>query len=603
MSLFVRFFVFLLFVYTAFCGNAQNMSRPDSLKELLAVEKSDSTKILLLLEMARNSDGRPLDGLFYARDALRLSEKNQYHHFKARALENISLFQRKLGNYSDAVEASFKALQVYENLDMSNRKADLLLQIGSHFTNDKNFSKATSYITEALKSFRERSDTFKIMLTLINLGETYRLKGDLDSASFCFNECLQLNNFFKNNQVEGYSSGNLGMVYLEQGKPDSAIILLNNSIELLSDLKDAYSVSVYQSELGKAFITKGKEKEGEEIIRSALALAQKEKLKEQIRDISKYLAEFYEKKEQYKLAVDYRKQYEVYNDSLVNIENVRKIQQAESQYFLDLKEADIRFLEEQSRNRRNIVIFLSVGTILLITLLFFLYRLQLSRKKALLKVSEQKSIIEQREKEKALLLRELNHRVKNNLQMVSSMFSLQAGQLRGEPGSEALTAARHRIDALMLIHQKLYREDVDTTIQLEDYIKELTENLVFGVDKKVDLKLDLSQANLYIDSAIPLGIIINELLTNSLKYATGSETLVLGISLKEVNGQLFLTMTDNGPGFPDDFDIKKSRSLGMKLVLSLIRQLHGELKQSNLDGCWWEIILDKEKLKKKSHEQ
>jgi two-component sensor histidine kinase len=155
----------------------------------------------------------------------------------------------------------------------------------------------------------------------------------------------------------------------------------------------------------------------------------------------------------------------------------------------------------------------------------------------------------------------------------------------------------------MLIHQKLYREDVDTTIQLEDYIKELTENLVFGVDKKVDLKLDLSQANLYIDSAIPLGIIINELLTNSLKYATGSETLVLGISLKEVNGQLFLTMTDNGPGFPDDFDIKKSRSLGMKLVLSLIRQLHGELKQSNLDGCRWEIILDKEKLKKKSHEQ
>ncbi|SFD79132.1 sensor histidine kinase [Thermophagus xiamenensis] len=288
----------------------------------------------------------------------------------------------------------------------------------------------------------------------------------------------------------------------------------------------------------------------------------------------------------------FRKQYEIYKDSLVNIENVRKIEQTENQYFLNLKEADIRFLEEQNRNKRNILILLSVGAFILLSLLVFVYSLQLSRKKALRKVSEQKDIIEKREKEKALLLKELNHRVKNNLQMVSSMFSLQAGQLKGEPGAEALLAARHRIEALMLIHQKLYRDDVDTTIDLVDYIRELTNNLVFGLTRKVNLILDLSPAYLYIDSAIPLGIIFNELLTNALKYGFKDNVLTLNVSLKEENNQLFLIIADNGAGVPPGFDMKKSRSLGLRLVYTLVQQLNGQINQFNDNGCRWEIVLN-----------
>jgi two-component sensor histidine kinase len=176
------------------------------------------------------------------------------------------------------------------------------------------------------------------------------------------------------------------------------------------------------------------------------------------------------------------------------------------------------------------------------------------------------------------------------------MFALQAGQFRGEPAADALIAARRRIDALMLIHQKLYREDVDTHIKLSDYIRELTDNLIYGFGKEVHLTLELAEARLYIDFAIPLGIVINELLTNSLKYAFEGKTPSIYIALKEENHKLQLIIADNGPGFPEEQDIKASRSLGLKLVYSLIRQVHGELTHTNNNGCRWEIILDTDKL-------
>jgi two-component sensor histidine kinase len=434
---------------------------------------------------------------------------------------------------------------------------------------------------------------------MINLGETYRLAGNADSAAILFQECLELNQKLDNDNIEivkGYARGNLGMVYATQNKEEEAIELLKSAMEILGEMGDYYSTSVYQSELAQIYIRQGQKARGEGLLHDALQTAEREKLKEQIRDISKDLSLFYEQTGRYQDALELRKQYEVYHDSLVNIENVRKTEQLESQYWLDRKDADIRILEVENQSKRRTVIILSFGAAVLLILLSILYRLQILRKRAYKKVAEQKDIIEKREKEKALLLKELNHRVKNNLQMVSSMFSLQAAQFKGEPAADALVAARRRIDALMLIHQKLYREDVDTHIRLADYIKELVDNLVYGFGKEVDLHLDLSTAKLYIDLAIPLGIIINELLTNSLKYASGESKLRIDVALKEENDKLRLIIADNGPGIPEGFDFRKSRSLGMKLVHSLIRQLQGELTQTNDHGCRWELSMSSDKL-------
>ncbi|RCW39434.1 tetratricopeptide repeat protein [Marinilabilia salmonicolor] len=571
----------------------------DSLRNLLSSTKNDSIRIRLFLKISSLHRGEPVEALNACRNALNIARGKELGLLEGLIWENISLAYRDLGNYSEAIESSFRALRIYDELNLPEKTASLELQIGSHFTAENNYPKAITYISQALNTFQQRKDTANVVLAMINLGETYRLAGNADSAAILFQECLELNQKLDNDNIEivkGYARGNLGMVYATQNKEEEAIELLKSAMEILGEMGDYYSTSVYQSELAQIYIRQGQKARGEGLLHDALQTAEREKLKEQIRDISKDLSLFYEQTGRYHDALELRKQYEVYHDSLVNIENVRKTEQLESQYWLDRKDADIRILEVENQSKRRTVIILSFGAAVLLILLSILYRLQILRKRAYKKVAEQKDIIEKREKEKALLLKELNHRVKNNLQMVSSMFSLQAAQFKGEPAADALVASRRRIDALMLIHQKLYREDVDTHIRLADYIKELVDNLVYGFGKEVDLHLDLSTAKLYIDLAIPLGIIINELLTNSLKYASGESKLRIDVALKEENDKLRLIIADNGPGIPEGFDFRKSRSLGMKLVHSLIRQLQGELTQTNDHGCRWELSMSSDKL-------
>ncbi len=592
MKVYFRFFILVgFFAYSVVCFS-QNNGKSENIRELAGSDYDDSLKIQSLLKIARTTDGKPVDGLMAAREALALAEENDFLMQSAVAYQELALIYRKLGNYSKAIENSFSALKIFDKLKLSENLAAMQLQIGSHYVNDDNFERGIFYISQAMESFRERKDTFNIAITLVNLGETFRLKGELDKATACFKECLDLNKSLKNEQIEGYAIGNLGMVYVEQDNFQDAIEALNASIKILNEMDDVYSVSVYQCELANVYIRLGNKEKGGQLLKSSLKMAQNQELKEQIRDISKDLADYYEQQKQYDRALYYQKQYAIYHDSLVNIDNVRRIEQVESGYWLDLKEADIRFLEQANRTQRNVVILLSGSALILLTMLFFLYRLQLSRKRAYQKVSEQKAIIEKREQEKALLLKELNHRVKNNLQMVSSMFSLQAGQLRGSPAVDALTAARRRIDALMLIHQKLYRENVDTHILLSDYIKELIDSLVYSFDKQVKIQFDLTPVSLQIDSAIPLGIVINELITNSLKYAPEGEEATLTVSVKQQEQTISVIIADNGPGLPQDLDIQKASSLGLKLVFSLIKQLHGGITQVNDNGCRWEIVLN-----------
>ncbi len=595
----VYLFLSIFTCYPLAAENSSNKNEIDSLRNLLGSTSDYDQKIRLLIKISDAYSGSPVEMLKTAREALLLSEKKNNRKLEGYCYEQISLAYRDLGNYSKSIESSFKALKIYDDLNIPEKTAGMQLQIGSHFTAEKNYPKAIPYISQALNTFQQRKDTANVVLAMINLGETYRLDSNADSAAILFQECLELNQKLDNDNVEmvkGYARGNLGMVYSTQNKEEEAIEMLKSAMEILGEMGDYYSTSVYQSELAQIYIRQGKKEQGEGLLRDALQMSEREKLKEQIRDISKDLSRFYEQTGRFHDALELRKQYEVYHDSLVNIENVRKTEQLESQYWLDRKDANIRILELEHQSKRRTVIVLSAGALILLVLLSVLYRLQILRKRAYKKVAEQKDIIEKREQEKALLLKELNHRVKNNLQMVSSMFSLQAAQFKGEPAADALVAARRRIDALMLIHQKLYREDVDTHIRLADYIKELVDNLVYSFGKEVDLHLDLSTARLYIDLAIPLGIIINELLTNSLKYASGESKLRIDVALKEENDKLRLIIGDNGPGIPEGFDFRKSRSMGMKLVHSLIRQLQGELTQTNDHGCRWELSMSSDKL-------
>jgi PAS domain S-box-containing protein len=184
-------------------------------------------------------------------------------------------------------------------------------------------------------------------------------------------------------------------------------------------------------------------------------------------------------------------------------------------------------------------------------------------------------------KEKELLLREIHHRVKNSLQLISSLLTLQASEIDDEKILARYKESENRIHTIALIHESLYQSTNISNINFRDYVEVLVEDIMnsFGVStNKVKTILKLGDYNLGIETAIPLGLIINELVSNSLKHAfKGYDKGEIKIILEKNDETYTLTIKDNGIGLPEGFKFGETSSLGILLINSLVNQLEGEL--------------------------
>ena len=194
--------------------------------------------------------------------------------------------------------------------------------------------------------------------------------------------------------------------------------------------------------------------------------------------------------------------------------------------------------------------------------------------------------------EKEVLLKEVHHRVKNNLQIISSILNLQSSTISDEQTLDLLKNSQDRIRSMSLIHELLYQTKDFSTIVFSEYIRSISTNLFqsYNQNRKVELILDLNDVSLDLDMAIPCGLIVNELLTNSLKYAFSiQDSGIVKIHLSQSEDDIIIIIEDNGKGFPDSIDFKDTESLGMQLVVSLIDQIDGEIKLDGVNGTKYEL--------------
>ncbi|WP_286242037.1 sensor histidine kinase [Methanobacterium ferruginis] len=184
-------------------------------------------------------------------------------------------------------------------------------------------------------------------------------------------------------------------------------------------------------------------------------------------------------------------------------------------------------------------------------------------------------------KEKELLLREVHHRVKNNLQIISTLLSLQSSQIEEEQVIDLYRQSQNRILSIALIHENLYQSEDLTNINFANYVKNLVDDLFhsYGVNSEnIHIKLNIKDIIMGIETAIPCGLIINELISNTLKHAFPEGKGEIDVELSEKNaGKYLLKVKDSGKAFPKGFDIDKTDTLGMKLISSLVSQLDGEM--------------------------
>lgn len=215
------------------------------------------------------------------------------------------------------------------------------------------------------------------------------------------------------------------------------------------------------------------------------------------------------------------------------------------------------------------------------------------------KEMKEKEIVESL-KEKEVLLKEIHHRVKNNLQVISSILNLQSSFVKDKQTLEILEESRNRIRSMAIIHENLYRTTNFSSINFSDYLKNLTSNLIASYQVntgKVTLKENLSKVDLVLDQAIPCGLLVNELITNSLKYAfVDGRPGEISIILNEIKNNIHLSISDNGVGLPIDFDILNSDTLGLQLVSTLVEQLDGQIVVDNSIGIKYLITFEKAKL-------
>ncbi|GAB3502466.1 hypothetical protein GCM10027341_30490 [Spirosoma knui] len=369
-----------------------------------------------------------------------------------------------------------------------------------------------------------------------------------------------------------------------------------------------------RQELGDFYLRQHRYKEANEYLTKALTtLPQKEALSS-LRDIHRMLFKVDSAQGSYLSAINHFRLYKTLNDSLFNEAKSKQLAQLQIQYDTRDKEQNIALLTKQSELQQSALkraritqIAMMIGAILLAGLLgvsYNRYRLK-QRSNQLLEAKQQEidqknqsleQMITDKEAllvEKEWMLKEIHHRVKNNLQVISSLLNSQSDYLQDSVALAAIRESQSRVQAMALIHQRLYESDHLSKVDMAGYIGEVVDYLLesFSIQSTVRAELDVAPVQLDVNLATPVGLIINEIVTNSLKYAfpvysNGTQRLgVIRVSLQPLSEQTYrLVVEDDGVGLPARFDPAHSNTLGLTMVQGLSRQIKGELQIHQASG-------------------
>ena len=305
----------------------------------------------------------------------------------------------------------------------------------------------------------------------------------------------------------------------------------------------------------------------------------------------------------YPEAIRHYQQYKALQDSIFNKTKSKQISQLSIQYETEKNKAEITMLNQknqlaQSRlERSQLVKNLTIGgsalLFIIIGLLYIQYRDKQQNNKVILQKNEQ---LQHFLVEKEWLVKEIHHRVKNNFHIVASLLEIQSSYLKNKEALSAIKESQHRIHSMSIIHQKLYQSETLSTIHMPEYIYELVEYLreSYSIRENIGFSLQIENIELNHASAITLGLILNEAITNSIKYAFGKANEGrISISLNHISdSQVLLSIADNGRGLPIDFDSKIGSSMGMELLQGLTDDLNGSLSIETSGGTHIKIVFD-----------
>ncbi len=449
------------------------------------------------------------------------------------------------------------------------------------------YEKASEYLSTALRFTNPNKYPLSFGSTLGAIGELEYLKGNFLESEKTLKECIHVLESSKNNAKRlltyypEYASA-----LIKNKKHNEAKTILQKTEGLVQDQNHQLKIAYYFPKWELAILNKNK-RESSKIYTQVKPLYREEHFKNKER--------FYQLEARYfsllgddTQALQAFQKHSSIKDTLQNLLRVKAIENLEIKYDTEKKENEIGRLEledqlNQSRiKQQRFTIGGLTGGLGLLGLL--LYRIFGQNKK----IKEQNTIIGDALASKETLLKEIHHRVKNNLQVISSLLGIQSRQLTDTRAKEALQEGRSRVHSMSLIHQNLYKKDNLAGIEMRDYLKKLSKSIISTYSLQADnieIQYDIDDIILDVDTVIPIGLITNELLTNSLKYAFPEDAHgKIQIKLKHTPDTLVLSVSDNGIGLDPDQLRQKKESFGHSLIQAFRKKLDASIDIDGTEG-------------------
>ncbi len=476
----------------------------------------------------------------YALEALKISESNEDIHGQAVAYSDLSNLLWKQGKFDKGLDYGLKSLDLFEQVGLNSLDYDFTLYVvGNNYLALSRFEEARNHFEHAI-AIGERYGFYNNLSDVyISMVELFSALNQYEAGSLAAENAINYAELLDNNFMLMRSWLALGKLQNLQGKFLSAVESLNNSIRIATpEFGDEYFLSQVYDNLGKAYA-------GSHNYREA------------------YLA--FEK-------------YDRLKNVIFTEEADQHISQLQAQFDSEAKDSTIQEQESKIQRQRATQTFIIIITALLVVAMVLLYATLRSN-------SRKKELLEKQNEEKEYLLKEIHHRVKNNLEIVSSLLALQSAQIKDRKIADAMQKSEQRVHSMSMIHQKLYQGKSLSFIEMKDYFENLGNYIIhtFGKEGKVELRCDMAPLELDVDHAVPIGLIVNELITNALKYAypDRGEGLVQ-VSLTRTGNQLYLRVSDDGIG--KDITNMRGTGFGTQLISLLTAQLDGKMNLSVEQG-------------------
>ncbi|MES2773339.1 MAG: histidine kinase dimerization/phosphoacceptor domain -containing protein [Bacteroidota bacterium] len=558
----------------------------DSLLQLLQTHvTSDSTRVNILNQLSTGYIQTNIDSAtHFAEQAIALSKQIKFQPGEAVGNMKLSACYRNKADYSTALEYGISSLKLFEAMDMRRDAAKCHLELAQVYKDMGGQQFTIEFVLKGLEEsktgysiYESLKDSGNMALSLNVSGIIYRDWGKkekkyYDTAFACYHKALKLiEQSGKGKENLGRLYNNISQVYSEHKKDyETALSYLFKAVAFNVQKRNTNSLSFNYGNISDVYRKLGNKKGAIDYALKMVTIATQLAAPYRLANAYNQLHKVYKDDYQPDSALKYYKLYDMLDDSLTNISKSAQIAEMQTKYETEKKQVEIVRLgtESMGKSKRiGILLAAMAGLLSLIGLMLWLYR----------RIKKQKELISQQSHKLELMMKELHHRVKNNLQIVSSLLSLQAYKMHDDEAIAAVNESRQRVEAMGLIHQRLYKTDNLTSVNLKEYITDLLEMLMQSYGYRhdnFDLKIKVEQELLDVDKALPMGLIINEVVTNAFKYAYKDiDHPSLIISFIHENDNIKLSIQDNGKGLDEKTWQKKGGSFGKQLVATLCKQI------------------------------